>query len=173
MDFFNDLGKKFSNVARSVTEKTKESVEVTRISGDLKNAKNELEQLFAEYGHVCYGLHRGEGSQEVAEALLKRIEDMQSRINALSAQRDELRSVRRCANCGAVQPKEARFCASCGSRMPQDAPKPEPAAAEGEACPSCGAVREPDSKFCTECGKSFEPTVDSEEPDISTQEPGD
>ena len=106
----------------------------------------------------------------MAEALLKRIEDMQSHINTLSAQRDELRSVRRCANCGAVQPKEARFCANCGSRMPQDAPKPEPAAAEGEVCPSCGAVREPDSKFCTECGKSFEPTADSEEPDISTQE---
>ena len=187
MDFLNDLGKKFSNVARSVTEKTKESVEVTRISGDLRSASAERDQLFAEYGRACYDIHMGAGDPAAAEELANCIQKVLARIDLLSAQRDELRAVRRCTGCGAVQPKTVRFCPNCGKRMPEDAPKAEPEANPDEFCDGCGAAREPGSKFCAVCGKPFEEEVnapagdavgaettvdlkDVEEPDLSGED---
>ena len=44
MEFFNDLGKKSSHAARSVQERTREGVENTRLSADLRAARAELER---------------------------------------------------------------------------------------------------------------------------------
>ena len=183
MEFFNDLSKRFSNVARSVSEKTKDSVEATRIANDLRVQKNALEQLYTELGKVCFALRMGEGDSEQAEALSERIQRTRERIDELTAQRDAIRDVRRCPACGAVMAREARFCSACGKRMPEDAPKTEDKGpGDAEYCPDCGAQRKPGEKFCTVCGKSFEP---AEAPDpeeevevvetvtINTEEPVD
>jgi len=164
MDFFNDIGKKFSSVARQVTEKTKESVESTRLYGDIRSSQNDLEHLYAEYGKACFALRMGGYDDEKCKNLEGSIQAMIKRIEDLNAQRDELRAVRRCPGCGSVQSKEARFCANCGKRMPEDSPKPEAEEkpAEAEFCSECGAMREGDKRFCTVCGKDFSPEADQE-----------
>ena len=113
MEFFNDLSKRFSNVAKSVTEKTKDSVEVTRIANDLRVQKNQLEQLYTDLGKACYAVRIGEGDADQAEQLAQRIQTVLARIEELSAQRDAIRDIRRCPGCGAVMTKDARFCSSC------------------------------------------------------------
>ena len=128
MEFFNDLSKRFSNVAKSVTEKTKDGVEVTRIASDLRIQKNALEQLYTELGKVCYAIRMGDGDAEQAEQLSARIQRTRARIDELTAQRDAIRDVRRCASCGAVMSKDARFCSSCGKRLPEDPPRWNPTA---------------------------------------------
>lgn len=183
MEFFNDLSKRFSNVAKSVTEKTKDSVEVTRIASDLRIQKNALEQLYTELGKVCFALRMGSGNSEQAEQLADRIQRTLNRIEELTAQRDAIRDVRRCPGCGAVMAKDARFCSACGHRMPEDAPSTEDnGPADAEYCPDCGAMRNAGEKFCSVCGKSFEPAEAPEpqpEPapveaaEINTEEPDD
>lgn len=171
MEFFNDLSKRFSNVAKSVTEKTKDSVEVTRIASDLRIQRNALEQLYTELGKVCFALRMGEGDSEQAEQLAERIQRTRERIDELSAQRDAIRDVRRCPGCGAVMARDARFCSACGRRMPEDAPKSaENDPTDAEYCPDCGAQRSEGEKFCTVCGKSFEP-VDT--PEAAPVEPAE
>lgn len=181
MEFFNDLSKRFSNVAKSVTEKTKDGVEVTRIASDLRIQKNALEQMYTELGKVCYALRMGEGDSEQAEQLSERIQRTRARIEELTAQRDAIRDVRRCSGCGAVMPREARFCSACGRRMPEDAPQtPDNGPDDAEYCPDCGAQRGAGERFCTVCGKSFEPVEPVEPEDeveivqsapINTEEP--
>lgn len=175
MEFFNDLSKRFSNVAKSVTEKTKDGVEVTRIASDLRIQKNTLEQLYTELGKVCYGLRMGEGDSEQAEQLAERIQRTRQRIDELTAQRDAIRDVRRCPGCGAVMSKEARFCSACGRRMPEEAPRTEDnGPADAEYCPDCGAQRAEGERFCTVCGKSFEPAdapVTQQSPEAAEVEP--
>ena len=160
MEFFNDLSKRFSNVAKSVTEKTKDGVEVTRIASDLRIQRNALEQLYTELGKVCYAIRMGDGDAEQAEQLSARIQRTRARIDELTAQRDAIRDVRRCASCGAVMSKDARFCSSCGKRLPEDPPQVE---ADGPAdvdyCPDCGAQRGANERFCTVCGRPFEATA--------------
>lgn len=183
MEFFNDLSKRFSNVAKSVTEKTKDSVEVTRIASDLRIQKNALEQLYTELGKICFAIRMGDGDAEQAEQLSDRIQKTRDRIEELTAQRDAIRDVRRCPGCGAVMAREARFCSSCGKRLPEDAPETDPEdPADAEYCPDCGAQRGPNDRFCTVCGKSFEASAPSESEDeveiveaeaINTEEPED
>ena len=162
MEFFNDLSKRFSSVAKSVSEKTKDGVEVTRIANDLRVQKNTLDQLYTELGKVCYDLRMGSGDAEQAEQLADRIQRVRARIDELTAQRDAIRDVRRCPGCGAVMPREARFCSNCGKRMPEDAPQAEAAdPINAEYCPDCGAQRSGDERFCAVCGKPF---VEAEAP---------
>ena len=150
MDFFNDLSRKVSSVAKSVTEKTKDGVEATKIASELHSAKGELNTLYTRLGEVCYNLRQGGGDPDEAERLYERIRATKNRIEELTAQRDDLRDVRRCPGCGSVQAKDARFCSSCGRRMPEDAPAPETDAPEGaEYCPDCGAQRMAEDRFCT------------------------
>lgn len=165
MDFLNDIGRKFTSMARSVTEKTREGVENTRIFTDLRGARNDLEALYCEYGKVCYGILQGADEQIQADVIAARIAECLERIETLEAQRDEMRAGKRCPACGSNQAKDARFCSGCGARLPEEAPKPEvqPVDAEEEFCPGCGALRENDERFCPVCGKDFEQPEAEEE----------
>ena len=42
MDFLNEFSKKVSSVARSVTEKSKETAEVSRLNAELRDARDAL-----------------------------------------------------------------------------------------------------------------------------------
>lgn len=158
MDFFNDLSKRFSSVAKTVTEKTRDSVEVSRLAGDLRAQKNALEQLYVELGKVCYALRMGEDADpKLAEQLAESIRRTRERIEELTAQRDVLRDVKRCLSCGAVMPKNAKFCSNCGKRLPEDSPQLDADnPADAEYCPDCGAQRISDEPFCAVCGHPFE-----------------
>ena len=157
MEFFNDLGKKFSHAARTVQERTREGVESTRLSADLRAARGELERQFAELGRAYYESVTGE--TPVPDELVARVRATLEQIEALTAQRERARQQTRCPSCGAVQSGEARFCSNCGRPMPEKAPDPaeEPTDSdELQYCEQCGAMRQGKSRFCVVCGFSFE-----------------
>ena len=178
MDFLNEFGKRFTNVARSVTEKSKENAEVARLNGELHAAEAALEQLFARFGRLCYS---GGGGEE-AEDLATRIRAAELLVRELTERRDAAREYKRCLSCGAVFPREAKFCSACGKRLPDEAPKPEPVA-EGEYCPDCGALRENGEPRCPVCGAYFDAEPDAPDetapeapapaPGLDVEEPND
>jgi hypothetical protein len=83
MDFFNDLGKRVSSVARSVSEKTRDSVESTRLASDLRVQRSALEQLYTELGRLCYEIRLGRGDADQAERVFDEIQRVQERIEEL------------------------------------------------------------------------------------------
>lgn len=155
MDFLNEFSKKVSSVARSVTEKSKETAEVSRLNAELRDARDALEKLYARYGKACFAMRQGGGDREAAEQLELRIRAAILREEEVAARRDAAREMKRCPGCGAVHPKEARFCSGCGKRLPEEAPKPEPVE-PGEYCPGCGAKREDGELRCAVCGAAFD-----------------
>lgn len=155
MDFLNEFSRRVSSVARSVTERSKESGEVQRLNAEMRAAQETLDKLYRRYGMVCYALKLGGGSRQEAEDLALRIRAAQLQAEEIAEQLEAAREMKRCPGCGALHPKEARYCSGCGKRLPEEAPKPEPVA-EGEYCPSCGVKREGGEALCPVCGAAFE-----------------
>ena len=158
MDFFNEIGKKFTKAARSVQDLTREGVENTKLAADLRSARSELERRFADLGRAYYETLSDGG--EVPAELISRVRTTMEGIEALLAQKERARAQVRCPDCGAMQPEDARFCSSCGRRMPEPCPAPvddEPSAGgEPQYCAECGAMREGNAKYCAVCGFAFD-----------------
>lgn len=170
MDFLNEFSKRFSSVARSVSEKSKEGAEVTRLTAQLREAEAELEKLYARYGRACYALRAGGGDARAVEDLAVRVRAGQLQVEELTARRDAAREFKRCLSCGAIHPREAKFCSACGKRLPDEVPKPEPVA-EGEYCPDCGALREGGEPRCPVCGAYFDARPEPEAEPAKAPEP--
>lgn len=176
MDFFGDLGRRFSHAARAVTERTKEGVESTKLAVDIRAARSELEERLAQLGRAYYDSIALEG-REVAPELIQSVREGIALVESLTAQRDRANRQSRCPSCGSAQSPEARFCSNCGRPMPESAPTiEEPAGEDVQYCESCGAMRQGESAFCAVCGEAFckeeiNPPVPAEPVKISVQEP--
>lgn len=156
MDFFNDLGKKFSQAARTVQVRTRESVESTKLAVDIRAARAELHDRYAELGRAYYESISG-GAAGVDEALIRSVRESIAQIESLNQQRDRVNRQTRCPACGSVQSEEARFCANCGRAMPEKGPELSAAPVEEEQyCDQCGAMRGNQARFCEVCGSAFD-----------------
>ena len=55
MKFFNDIGKKLGNVAKTASKKSEELVEITRINLSIRSEEEKIKKLFTEMGKELYG----------------------------------------------------------------------------------------------------------------------
>ena len=162
MAFFNDFKEMFTNAAQSVTNKTKDSVEITRLSSESRSIAGEIQDLYQEIGRIYVD---SQGTDAVALApLCAKVAELRDRLESLERQKMLLRNQNRCPSCGAVMAKGARFCSSCGRRMPEPTPETEPAPTAGDVtyCPECGAMRKGDDAFCAVCGHSYDGATETE-----------
>lgn len=167
MAFFNEFKEKFNKAAQSVSSKTRDSVELTRLIGESRSVSGELNTLYEQIGRT-YVDSRGADAAAL-EPLCARVEALRERLDALERQRLQLKNQNRCPACGAAMSREARFCSSCGRRMPEPEPEAQPApeAEQTLYCPECGAMRQAEDAFCCVCGHSFEAAPDGEAPAAS------
>ena len=183
--FFSDLGKTFQSAAKTIQKKTAEGMEATRRNSELRSLREEQKKLFATLGETYYASH-GEGeAREQLDLLVRRIDELAERIEAVTAEIDALNDKKRCPGCGAVVDLDAKFCPSCGAKMPaskQPEPEEAPEAPRAEYCPGCGALRQGDARFCAVCGQPFaseeaksedapKPEVEIHWPEASAEEP--
>lgn len=173
MDFFNELSKKFTQAARTVQEFTRESTETSRLSTDLKDAKDTLQRQLADLGRAYYDTLTGE-SDKVSEELVEAVRRTVEQIDLLTSQQERSRQQVRCPGCGSLQTAEARFCSNCGRPMPEKEPDGDdlPTDTDAEYCAECGAMRHGDAKYCAVCGHAFE-TEDVQVPAVKVEAPAD
>lgn len=156
MDFFNELGKKFTQAARSVQERTRETNENSRLASDLRAAQADLTRQFAELGRAYYESTVA-GTGKVPNELVLQVRRAMDLVDTLTAQQDRIRRQVRCPGCGAMQAEDAHYCSNCGRPMPEKDPEPEetPAGSDAEYCTECNAMRHGDAKYCAVCGHPF------------------
>lgn len=156
MAFFNDFKELFANAAQSVTNKTKDGMEISRIAGESRSIANELAGIYEQIGRL-YVDSEGRNSEEMAPLCEKALE-LRERLETLERQKLQIRNQNRCPACGAVAAKDARFCSACGRRMPEPTPEPESAPSVEDVCycPECGAMKKDEDRFCAVCGHSYD-----------------
>ena len=126
MPLFQDFGKRVSEVARNVGQKTQEAAEVARLTSRIAAREAEIEQLFLQIGKAYYSMRGAGGACEAADMFCQKVSQLEAECEATRKEIDSLRHQSRCPNCGGVQPIEASFCASCGTKLPKPV-RPEPA----------------------------------------------
>lgn len=171
MAFFNEFKEKFNKAAQSVTSKTKDSVEITRLSGESRSISGEITTLHEQIGRI-YVESRGT-DHEALLPLCARVEELKDKLEEIERQKMQLKNQNRCPACGSVMPKNARFCSACGRRMPEPAAETEPAPSveDVEYCPECGAMKKDGEAFCAVCGHgaAAEAEAPAREPQIITR----
>lgn len=160
MDFFNSIGKKFSNAAKSVQQRTRETVSATKLNGELRDLKAEKTKLFKVLGETYFEVRDSEGAKEQLELICSRIEQINGECRAINLKLDALNRQKRCPGCDAVIDEAAKFCPKCGAKLPEPAEeKPEEKPETDKAldyCPGCGAIRKGDGIFCEVCGAAYD-----------------
>jgi len=169
MAFFNEVKKKFNEAAQSVTSKTKDGVEMTRLASESRGINTEIITLHEQIGRI-YVESKGTDHEALAP-LCARVEELKQRLEELDRQKMLIKNQNRCPACGAGMAKSARFCSSCGRRMPEGNTEAEtvPPAEDVSYCPNCGAMRKDEDAFCAVCGHGYEAAPEKEEPRIITR----
>lgn len=127
MPFFEDIGKKITNMGQSAIEKTKCSTETLRLNNQIREEQHLCKDLYQQIGQQ-YAQQYEANPDPAFEPLMKQLHDAQERIASYQEQ---------------IQIKKAAVAQSTVSSA-------------NHCCPVCGAPLPPDSKFCTTCGAKVE-----------------
>jgi|WetSurMetagenome_2_1015567.scaffolds.fasta_scaffold375477_2 hypothetical protein len=178
MAFFQDLGKKISNVTQDAARKTSELIEISKLNSSINAEKSAIAELHKKIGVTVYSLYTT--GEPIPDALaadvqgitahLKTIDDLENKIADIKAEEEKSKADAAAASAApatetpaqAAQPTEAAQPAEAAPEAAA-APAPadpatraaEPAAAAPQAkrfCTSCGAPLEPGVLFCGKCG---------------------
>lgn len=145
MGFFDDLGKKISDVSQGAVAKGKELADIAKLNSSIAEEERHIKDAYIEIGKAYFEKHANDCDSEFA-ASITQIETSLDKIKDLRAQIVEIKGVTTCSNCGAEVPKNSAFCPACGSKVdptpvadatvvetPTEAPVEEAPAAEAVA----------------------------------------
>ncbi|OGO77524.1 MAG: hypothetical protein A2Y23_07575 [Clostridiales bacterium GWB2_37_7] len=84
MDFFKDLGKNLGNTAKSVSKKSEELVEITKLNRNIRNEEAKIEKYLLEIGSELYErFTKGEGVDESLQDKCTQIKAIEGTIDVL------------------------------------------------------------------------------------------
>jgi hypothetical protein len=84
MDFFNNVGKKLGNAAKTATKKSEELVEITKMNLSIGSEEDKTKKLFTEMGKELYArFANGEVFDESINAKCAQIKAVEDNIETL------------------------------------------------------------------------------------------
>ncbi|HOO79889.1 MAG TPA: zinc ribbon domain-containing protein [Lachnospiraceae bacterium] len=161
MAFFDKVGATISSIGNDVSSKTKSLVEVSNLSGQLKNCEDSLKSYYAEIGKIYYERFAANPEPELQEQFDK-VKEAKEAIEHLQLSICRAKGVKICSGCGIEVPFDTVFCPNCGAKIDgssiintveeQKEIVPESAA----KCSKCGERLKPGAVFCASCGTKVE-----------------
>lgn len=160
MGFFDDLGKKVTDVGQKTVKKTKEMSETVKINSLISDEEKKLNSAYCQIGITFVSKYGKECEEEFLEWVNSALE-AQEKIREYQIQIQDIKGIQRCEKCGATVQRGAVFCSACGAAMPSTQTENMN---EFVQCKVCGEMVKQDMNFCTKCGSPMtasEETVDS------------
>lgn len=147
MSFFDEVGKKITDVGQGTIQKTKNMADVAKLNSVISEEEQKIKNACEQIGRVYVQKYRQNPDPDL-EQYVRAIVLSEQKIAESNHSIQELKGMVACTKCGAMVDKDSAFCPACGNAMPVRE-KPIVAAA---FCTSCGAAVVPGQKFCVSCG---------------------
>lgn len=129
MDFLTDIGKKITETAKTVTRKSEDIVEITKLNLAIGSGEEKIKRLFYETGSELYkSFLEGQGFGEYFDAKCNEIKEIEADIARIKERILTLKGNKTCKACSAVVDIEVNFCPNCGEKV--ETPVVETPAAE-------------------------------------------
>ena len=154
MAFFDNLGKKASEMTAKAMQKAQELSETTKLNSLISEEEKKINNTYYQIGKLYVSLH-SEDSEEAFAGMIASVAEGEQKISGYRRQIQDIKGVRLGEKCGAEVARGVAFCSSCGAPMPK---AETPAPTEDQVrCESCGAMVKRGMRFCTFCGKPLTP----------------
>ena len=170
MGFFDGIGKKVTDVGQMAIQKTKETLDIARISSMITQEENKINNTYYQIGKLYVSIH-GNDREDDFVGMVDSVTVMEKKIADYRKQIQEIKGVQHCRNCGAEIPKGVAFCSFCGSSMAMISAQDN--GQDYTKCPSCCSVIKKGARFCTVCGKPMIQSVLQEMPITNEIESGE
>lgn len=157
-DFFEKVKQEINKGVATVSTKSKEMLDSSRIKGQIDALTRQKKDGLEELGNIVFTLFLKGISDE--GRVRSQCEALASLTDQIREKEEELRKVRTKADdplgkqmpvgvclCGSPIFGETRFCGKCGRKVGLSAP---------ERCPGCASPLSADARFCTNCGRKVE-----------------
>lgn len=118
MDFLADIGKKITETAKTVSKKSEDIVEITKLNLAVGSEEDKIKRAFYEIGSDLYK-HFQEGTEfgEFFNSKCLEIREMEDNLAKLKEKILKLKGSKECKECKAVVDIEVNFCPNCGAKV--------------------------------------------------------
>ncbi|MDR1821678.1 MAG: zinc ribbon domain-containing protein [Oscillospiraceae bacterium] len=150
MGFFDDFGKKVSEVADDVSSSVKGLADAARLNAQISAEKKKADAALLDLGRRYFDAYRDTPPEGLAEVFAAAKTSL-ARVAELERELVRSKGQKLCPACGEAVLLSTNFCPKCGAGVPS----PEPPVQQAEAapvCSGCGAPLTADTAFCGVCG---------------------
>ena len=117
MDFITDLGKKLTETAKTVTKKSEDIVEITKLNLAVGNEEDKIRRTFSELGSELYKSYLLGNSFGVEfDSKCSEIKEMEESVARNKEKVLALKGSKVCKDCKSIIDKDVNFCPNCGSK---------------------------------------------------------
>ncbi|MFZ5353824.1 MAG: hypothetical protein ACOZCL_14030 [Bacillota bacterium] len=119
MDFLSDIGKKITETAKTVTKKSENLVEITKLNLAIGGEEDKIKRIIVEIGSELYkNFSNGESYGDFFDVKCKEIKEIEENISKLREKALSLKGSKACTDCSSVIETDVKFCPNCGAKTP-------------------------------------------------------
>lgn len=118
MDLLNDIGKKITETAKSVTRKSEDIVEITKLNLTIGNEEDKIKRMFYEIGSELYRSYtNGKTIGDFYDSKCNEVKQIEENIKAIKERILLLKGNKTCKTCNTVVDAEVNYCPNCGEKL--------------------------------------------------------
>ncbi|HYF81482.1 MAG TPA: zinc-ribbon domain-containing protein [Clostridia bacterium] len=118
MDLLNDIGKKITETAKSVTKKSEDIVEITKLNLTIGSEEDKIKRMFYEIGSELYRSYtNGKPIGDFYDSKCNEVKQIEENIKAIKERILLLKGNKICKTCNTVVDAEVNYCPNCGEKL--------------------------------------------------------
>ena len=162
-DFFDKVKQGIGKGITTVSVKSKEAIENTKLKGQIGTLQEQKKSALEELGNIVYTMflkgsfdeERFKGKCEAIAGIDRQIKEKEEELRQIHCKAEEAlgrpKAIGIC-DCGAEIYEGVKFCGKCGKKVQEIVKKSNEELTPEKVCSQCGGKLLQEAKFCMKCG---------------------